>query len=92
MTEYVILLSAIVVLCSQIVVQYGGSVKALWEGADGADVWDGVTSGLGGGASDGGGGDGPGCPYYYNPATGRWHDPSTNLFVSFEDAGGHGCS
>jgi hypothetical protein len=88
MTEYVILIVVIAIVCAQLVLQYGASVKALWEGAESDSVWEDVSSSVGG--SSGGDGD-PGCPYYFNAATGRWHDPATNLFVPFDDANSHGC-
>jgi Flp pilus assembly pilin Flp len=89
LVEYVILLLAIAIFLLTAVVEYGESVDAEWRGADNQSAWSEVSSGLGGGGGDSSGAP---CPYYYNAATGRWHDPETHLFVSFEDAGGHGCS
>ena len=90
MLEYVILLVAIAVFALTIVVEYGASVEAEWANTDENPAWDSISENLDGGAT-GDGGDAP-CPYYYNAATGRWHDPDTHLFVSFDDAGGAGCS
>ncbi len=88
--EYLILLVAIAVFLITIVVEYGNSLEAEWSGADNNPAWDSIAENLDGGP-DGTDGDSP-CPYYYNAATGRWHDPDTHLFVSFDDAGGAGCS
>ncbi len=90
MFEYIILLIAIAVFVLTAVVEYGNSVHGEFSGADSNPAWDAIAANLEGGA-DGTGGDSP-CPYYYNASTGRWHDPNTHLFVSFDDAGGAGCS
>jgi Flp pilus assembly pilin Flp len=89
LTEYVILLLAIAVTLITVIVEYGRSVDPEWRGADSNSAWDQISSNLPGGS---GPGDGGGCPYYYNHATGRWHDPESHLFVSFDDAGSAGCS
>ncbi len=89
--EYIILLCAVGVLLLTIVVEYGDSVEAEWSRADDSSVWSDVESGL---DADGDGGDAAddGCAgYYYNSATGRWHDAETHLFVSFADAEAAGC-
>jgi len=88
MTEYVILLIAIAIFALSIAVEYGRSVESQFAGANEAPAWNQIASNLDGGSGPGSGG----CPFYYNASTGRWHDPSTNLFVSFDDAGSSGCS
>jgi hypothetical protein len=86
--EYVILLTAVAVFVLTIVLEYGNSVQNEFSGADDNAAWDQIAANLEGGSD---GEDGP-CPYYYNPATGRWHDPSTHLFVSLDNATSSGCS
>ena len=88
MLEYVILLIAIAVFVLALVVEYGKSVQDEFTGADDNAAWDQIAANLEGGPGDG---DTP-CPFYYNPATGRWHDPATHLFVSFDNATSSGCS
>lgn len=88
LVEYVILLIAVSIFVLTIVLEYGQSVEGEWARTNEDSAWDTVSENLEGGDGDGD----EGCPYYYNPATGRWHDPDTHLFVSFEDAGGSGCS
>ena len=88
LTEYVLLLLAVVILSMQAVVEYGRSVEGEFGGADSESVWEDVSSNMAG--VPGTAGDG-GCPYYFNPATGRWHDPETHLFVTFDSAGTSGC-
>lgn len=85
--EYLILLVGVVVLSLSIVVRYGEDLEALWSGhlEDGfADLESEV-------GPDAGGDDGGGCSFYWNASTGRFHDPATNLFVSFDDAAAAGC-
>ncbi|MCO4771337.1 MAG: hypothetical protein KDA24_14985 [Deltaproteobacteria bacterium] len=89
MLEYVILLVAIAVFVLALVVEYGRSVQDEFTGADDNAAWDQIAANLEGDGTDPS--DTP-CPYYYNPATGRWHDPATHLFVSFDNASGNGCS
>ncbi len=89
--EYIILLCAMGVLLLTIVVEYGDAVEAEWSRADDSSVWQDVESGLDEGP-EGTGETDDGCSgYYYNSATGRWHDASTHLFVSFADAEAAGC-
>ena len=90
MTEYLILLVAIAIFVLTAVVEYGNEVESEWGGADQDPAWDAIAENLEGGA-DGAGSDSP-CPYYYNASPGRWHDPATHLFVTFDEAGGAGCS
>lgn len=88
MLEYVILLIAVSVFVLSIVLEYGNSVQNEFSGAEDNAAWDQIAANLEG---DGDGEDTP-CPYYYNPATGRWHDPATHLFVSYDNATSSGCS
>jgi Flp pilus assembly pilin Flp len=89
LVEYIILLAAIAAVLVGIVVQYGHDLDAEWRNTDDSTgPIDEVASSLG----DDGTGESDGCPYYYNSSTGRWHDPDTNLFVSFDDASAGGCS
>ena len=90
MFEYVILLMAVAIFLITVVVEYGNAVEDEWAQTDENPAWDSISENLAGGATADGA-DSP-CPYYYNAATGRWHDPATHLFVSFDDAGGAGCS
>jgi ABC-type cobalt transport system substrate-binding protein len=85
-TEYVILLMAIAIIALALVLNYGQTLKAKWQGDDGAGL-SAVTDTITADPSD----SGDGCNYYFNPATGRWHDPDTNLFVSFDSASAAGC-
>ena len=89
LAEYLILLVAIAAVVLGIVVQYGHDLDAEWRNTDDSTgPIDEVASGLGEG-----GGDSEGeCSYYYNSSTGRWHDPDTHLFISFETASAAGCS
>ncbi len=89
MIEYVILLVAVAIFVLALVVEYGRNVDAEWRLADEDGAWDQIATNLEGGGDPS---EDPPCPYYYNPATGRWHDPDTHLFVSFENAGNSGCS
>ena len=90
LVEYIILVVAMGVLLLTIVVEYGASVDGHWRLADEDSAWEDIESGLSDGGGDGE--DGDGCSgYYYNSATGRWHDAATNLFVSFSDAEDAGC-
>ena len=83
-----ILLVAVVVLGATIVVEYGATVDAKWRGAESDSVWEDVESGLAAESEPGE----EGCSgYYFNSATGRWHDSETHLFVSFSDAEEAGC-
>ena len=87
LVEYVILLMAVFLLVVALVVQFGHDVQDTWAQADTSTAaTDELVSNLDG-DSDGGG-----CNAYYNAATGRWHDSSTNLFISFDDAAASGCS
>ncbi len=88
MLEYVILLMAIAIFVLAVVVEFCHSVQDEFTGADDNAAWDQIAANLEGGPGDG---DTP-CPFYYNPATGRWHDPATHLFVSFDNAASSGCS
>lgn len=88
MLEYVILLIAVSVFVLSIVLEYGNSVQNEFSGAEDNAAWDQIAVNLAGGSD---GEDTP-CPYYYNPATGRWHDPGTHLFVSYDNATSSGCS
>lgn len=87
--EYIILLIAVAVFVLSIVVEYGRNVEGEWRQTDEDGAWDSISENLEGDGTDPG--DTP-CPYYYNAATGRWHDPATHLFVSFDDAATNGCS
>ncbi len=78
--EYVVLLLVIAVAAIGIVVQYGERVDAKWRGDDGPGPLDEVVSDLE-----------ESCNFYFNDETGRWHDPDTGLFVSFDDAASSGC-
>lgn len=86
MVEYVILLAAIAILLIAVVYDYGQTLEGEWTGGEPAQLEDSVATNLDGGDPSGD------CNYYYNPSTGRWHDPDTHLFISFDDAESAGCS
>jgi hypothetical protein len=89
LTEYLILLVAIVAVVLGIVVQYGHDLDAEWRNTDDSTgPIDEVAAGLG----EGGDASESECGFYYNSSTGRWHDPDSHLFVSFETAAASGCS
>ena len=89
LVEYLILLVAVAIIALSLIINFGAEIKALFMLAElQADDVTVVAEGIGGPGHE----PGPSCPYYYNPATGRWHDPDTHLFVSFDDAGGAGCN
>jgi len=86
-TEYVILLMAVAIIALAIVMDYGQAIAGQFAGADGDAGLSSVDAGISGDA----GSNDTACGFYFNPATGRWHDPATNLFVSFDDASAGGC-
>ena len=89
LTEYLILLMAIAVVLLGIVVQYGHDLDAEWRNTDDSTgPIDEVASSIG---EDGEGPESE-CGFYFNSSTGRWHDPDSHLFVSFETAAAAGCS
>jgi len=88
-TEYIILLLAIAVILASVVVNLGGTVKALWAGSLDGGIED--LAATAGDIDDMN--DDPPCPYEYDAGTGRWHDPANGYsFVTFEDASAANCS
>ncbi len=89
LVEYLILLVAIAAVLVGIVVQYGHDLDAEWRNTDDSTgPIDEVASEI----ADGGDESESECGFYYNSSTGRWHDPDTHLFVSFDTAAAAGCS
>ncbi|MCP4872326.1 MAG: hypothetical protein GY898_26800 [Proteobacteria bacterium] len=81
-TEFVLILVLIAVVAIAITTQFGAKVDAKWRATESESTLDEVVSTV----TD------SGCTLDFNEDTGRWHDPETGLFVSFEAAEAGGCS